>query len=236
MKKNLQWETGGMGKMDTKKKKQVYSTVAGAFDPILRNWAQKIAATVPQGSGLRSDIFQSALGALKGLVEVISEKLPSWAAVLIEKGTDLGDFFTGALGGQEEKKVATEIVDGWMEKFFNEATGRLAKADDVQKEFEKIKLEFGLRGQLLKMIEEAAKAEPKKGEEPAPKIGFKFNWKEWKEKFKALAHNSFSRYASFADEKTAEALSKFNKNLEERIKVRREKLGLRQKNYRQEKE
>ena len=135
--------------MDSKRKKQLFSAVAGALDPILKKIAQELASSVPKESALRSTVFETAAGVVKGFIEATAEDLPLTAWLSLEKATDLADFFTGALGAKDH----TPKISSWMEDFFKEATERLKNAENPEKEFEKLKTEFELRQKLLEKIE-----------------------------------------------------------------------------------
>lgn len=165
-------------------KKAALGAAIGALDPILKNWAQKLAKGVASNSPLRSELFGVALGVVKGFVEALAGKLPPTASIVVEKITDFSDFFTGALGGvsEKEKKVA---VNDWMDSFFYDAGIRFRKAKDPKVEAEKMKSEFECRLVLLNLIEES-KSKPVSKNEPF------INWskeiesleKKWQEKWK----------------------------------------------------
>ena len=169
-----------MAKQDSKNQgrkggsEKIWAGVAGALDPLLRKAAQRIAAKVPEDSILRSEILETAVGVVKGLAEAISAPLPPSLKVMVEKATDFSDFFAGALGG-----VAGPAVEDWMKKFFTESGKRLREAQDPLAEFEKAKLEFKLRGELLELINQSV---PKK--EPLKPLDWRDGWKWLDEKAK----------------------------------------------------
>lgn len=212
--------------MDVKTKKQAFSTVAGAFDPILRNWAQKIAPDVPPDSFLRSDFFQAALGSLKGLVEAVSEKVPPGIGVAIEKLTDFGDFFTGALGSRDEKtkrKVVVKTQD-WMNCFLAEAEKRISQAKDeeaLDNELKRLKKEFEIRKTIVEIVEAAAKATEPVAEEPKIEpIDWDAQWKKLKKPFEKMGGKiqdlRIKEKAKEADQKIAGKIWQFHSWLNER--------------------
>lgn len=156
--------------------KNIWAGVVSALDPVLRRAAQKLASKVPTDSPLRSEITEMAIGVVKGFTEAISDSLPIPLKIAVEKATDFGDFFSGALGGKTPK--TSQTMEDWMQKFFTDAGLRLRKAPNAKTEFEKLKLEFQLRQELLNMIK---KTQPKTEEsKPIPST----NWAEEWEKFK----------------------------------------------------
>jgi len=164
------------------KSKKALATVAGVLDPLLRKWAQRLAEKTPADSIFRSELVEGAIGALKGLLESFSDSMPAFASVSVEKITDFGDFFAGALGKAEDGgKVA---VDKWMDKFFVDAGERLKKAKDKTLEAQHIHQEFVLRLAILDDIEAAVQkrreqAHEKTGGEPkTEKPGFVEFWKK----------------------------------------------------------
>jgi hypothetical protein len=100
-----------------------------------------------------------------------------------------------------------------MAKFFNEAGPRLEKAADRRQEFENIKLEFELRRELLKLIEEASKPpepEPTKVQPTEPS----WNWEKWQKKFSDFAEKWYPQIKSslkIADHETAQKIYRFNR-------------------------
>ena len=139
--------------MDDKTKKKIIGAAAGLADPILRKWAQQLAASVSETSILRSVGFETAMGVIKSFIEASADESPTAIWAVVEKTTDFGDFFAGALGS----KPKNEIVSNWMERFFREAETRLSQSADPAKELEQLELEFALRKKLLETIEADAK-------------------------------------------------------------------------------
>lgn len=192
-------EQGKKRRFDAEK---VFGPALGLLDPVLQKWAIKIAELLPANWG-RSDVFQSIFGVLKGFLESISKASPLPVRLALEKATDIGDFLAQELRRGKAKEIKA-IVEDWMEKFFNDAGLRLekAKAEDLKAEFEKIKLEFTLRNELLKLIEES---KPK--EEPVPVV----EPVKWQEIFKKLK-TQFNK----VDTATASVLQKVLIQLAER--------------------
>ena len=176
-------EDSKMGILSVILSPKVLNPLLSIFDQEARELVQRIAATVPDNSFLPSERFGGSFDVLKGIIEGLDT---GPLKPLVEKLTDYGDFLSVELtdGGRGEKPET--VLQGWMNKFFAEAGGRLEKAADPETELEKIKKEFAARLELLKMIEAAAKQyaeEKKRRRSPGPpKVGgaadrFIDNWK-----------------------------------------------------------
>jgi hypothetical protein len=69
-----------------------------------------------------------ALGVLKSVVEALTEGRAPLIAALIEKATDAGDFFTGALHATTEaQKPVQQIVATWFKKSRDDLVERRTK-------------------------------------------------------------------------------------------------------------
>lgn len=180
------------------KKKEFWGAAVGALDPVLKNWAQGLAKKVPANSFLRSDFFGVAQGVIKGLIESLAEKLPVSTAVAVEKAIDFSDFFSGALGGASEKEKK-EVTEDWMKKFFVDAGWRLKKARDLQEEFKRIKMEFELRYELIKLME-ATQQKPSSASVEQTQQTSEINWKEEWEKFIKKFHEFSDGLIEFGKE------------------------------------
>lgn len=135
-----------------------WNMLFSAADPELKEVADKIRKMIPDDSLLRSKIAERVVGILKGWVESKAEGMSPVAGAVVEKLTDLGDFFVG--GETDEKKErATRAAQDWMDKFFDEAGKRLAKTDpaNLEAEKEKILREFKLRKEILEAVEAVRK-------------------------------------------------------------------------------
>lgn len=135
--------------MKTKTKKKLLAGTLGAFDPILRRWAQGLASRIPEKSIARSTWFESALGVLKGFIEASADALPPAAWATIEKATDFGDFFAGALGSKSQP-----TIEHWMQSFLSEAIERLRLAENPEAESKNLERELELRLKLGTAIQE----------------------------------------------------------------------------------
>lgn len=135
--------------MDRNNQKTVLAIVAGVADPVLKKWAQKLAISIPEQSSLRTEAFESVIGAFKGFIETEAEKLSPTAGVIIEKATDFSDFLSGALGPQ-----AGFNLEKWASEILNEAGQRLQESKDPTAELERIKLELKLKKQLVEIIKQ----------------------------------------------------------------------------------
>ncbi len=140
--------------MDKNNQKTMLAVIAGIVDPVLKKWAQQLAALVPEHSAVRTEIFESVIGAFKGFIETKAEQLSPVAGVAVEKATDFGDFFSGALGspGLDLEKWASEVL--------NDAGERLRNAEDPAAELERIKLELKLRKELVEIIKAELPSSP----------------------------------------------------------------------------
>lgn len=159
-----------------------WNMLFSAADPELKELADKIRGMIPENSPLRSKIAERILGIVKGWVESQSFNMSPVAGAVVEKLTDLSDFFVGGETGEKTEKT-TKVAQDWMNKFFADAGNRLEKAADLPAELDKIKKEFAARMKLLGVIEAATKkyAEKKKVAEkkpssaagPSPEVGEK---------------------------------------------------------------
>mgnify|MGYP001560192985 CR=1 FL=1 len=180
-------------------------------DPELRRFAQRIWASIPDNSSLKTETFERFFGVFKSWAEIQARgKGP--IGDIIEKLTDVGDF---AVRGGGPKAVKAD--HDWMDRFFTEAIRRIEKAVDPELEFEKAQLEFSLRSELLKIIEEKRResAGPAKSE---PSI----DWAKIQSQYSALGERigKFTakavNFAEKADEKAASKLNKLADWLERR--------------------
>ncbi len=131
---------------DKQTEKEKAAGLLGLMDPILREIAQKIAAKIPQDSAVRLPTVESVVGAAKGWIEAHAEKYSALASALIEKGTDLHDFFTTALAEQGPSSVR------WADRFMEESMARLRSTENPEKELERIKTELQFRKELLEIM------------------------------------------------------------------------------------
>jgi hypothetical protein len=148
---------------------KVLNPLLSIFDREAREVIHRITAKIPEDSFMRSEAFGRAFDVFRGILEGL--KLGPFST-LVEKLTDYGDSFAESLTGKsKEKEAKTEaVLQGWMNKFFADAGGRLEKATDPIAELEKIKKEFAARMELLGLIEATIKkvADEKKAAEKKP--------------------------------------------------------------------
>ncbi len=142
---------------DPKQQKTLLNMLLSAGNPEIRKLAEKLAATVPQGSLLRQPIAERFLGIVNALLEARSETMGPNAGAVVEKLTDLVDFAGPALFGEEQKRG--ETLDNWTDQFLKDGMERIsrAKPEDQQAELERLMQEFNLRKQLVEHV----KGEPK---------------------------------------------------------------------------
>ncbi|TSC91299.1 MAG: hypothetical protein G01um10142_27 [Parcubacteria group bacterium Gr01-1014_2] len=149
------------------------NTLLSVLDPELRKVAQKWWAIIPDDSPLKSEFFERVFGVFKGWAETKARGMGPLGDV-VEKLTDVGDF---AVMGPKGVKAAQD----WMDRFYSEAAKRIEKAADPKVELEKVKLDFELRRELLKVIEEARKAA-----EPAKPEKVSIDWQKMQDRFDNL--------------------------------------------------
>jgi hypothetical protein len=171
-------------------KKSLLNMLASIADPELRKLAERIAASIPEDSWLRSDVAERLIGALKGWIESQAGSLGPITGVAVEKISDLMDFATSNLYEKDSSDIS-----GWMNKFLTAAQKRMAATDDPSGECQKIELEFDLLQRLAKVIEEKKKegAPPTQPSKP-------IDWRYWKGKLTAL------------DTSTGEAIRNFRRS------------------------
>ncbi|MEK7622065.1 MAG: hypothetical protein AAB415_02705, partial [Patescibacteria group bacterium] len=151
------------------------NTLLSVLDPESRKLAQTWWASIPEGSPLKTELFERVFGIFKAWAETKAKGMGPIGEV-IEKLTDIGDF---AVRGGPKPDVKTS--QAWMDRFFIDAGKRLEKTANPKIEIEKIKLEFELRRDLLKVIEEARKAaEPTKAEKVS------FDWSKIQNQYEAF--------------------------------------------------
>ncbi len=133
--------------MDRNNQKAILAVLAGIADPVLKKWAQQLAALVPEHSIWRNEAFESAIGAFKGFVETKAEGFSPAAGVAVEKATDFSDFLAGALGAKPGLNL-----DNWASEVLKDAGERLKNAANPAAELERIKLELKLRKELVELV------------------------------------------------------------------------------------
>lgn len=176
------------------------NTLLSVWDPEFRKWAQEKWSRIPDGHFLKSVPFERGFGVFKGWAEKKSGSLSWPLGDVVEKLTDIGDF---AIRGT---KGAKDTAHDWMDRFYGEASKRIEKAPDPEAELEKIKLEFELRRELLKVIEEARKAA-----EPAKPEKVSIDWSKIQNQYEAfmLASAKFAAKAVNQADKTAKETDKW---------------------------
>lgn len=127
--------------------KKWLSGIAGLFDPALIKFAREIAEKIPEGSLLRSNLAESLLGALRGIVEAHAEKFSGASSVTIEKLSDLSEFLSATLLRTKGKTNKQDL----LKDFLAQVLERLRSAEDPQKEFDRIKEELTLFNQIMEM-------------------------------------------------------------------------------------
>lgn len=130
-----------------------------AADPELKELADKIRGMIPEDSPLRSKVAERIIGVVKGWVKSQTDSMSPVAGAVVEKLTDLSDFFVGDSDDNEKTTKAKATAQDWMEKFFVAAEKRLENTDpaNLGAEKEKILQEFKLRKEILDAIEAVRK-------------------------------------------------------------------------------
>lgn len=137
--------------------KVLWASIAGLADPLLNKLARQLAATVPEGSPIRGRTAELAMGVVKGFIEAAADAWSVPIATLVEKVTDFGDFFSGALGTSTAEQRRTAI-DPWMASFIEEAKARLGASKEPLQELEELQRELTLRIELIKQLGEEPRA------------------------------------------------------------------------------
>lgn len=149
---------------EKQKEKQITASLLGLLDPIIRKAAERFAEKIPGGSVVRTKIFETIFGGLKGFVEARSEKYPAIVSALVEKVTDYLDFLSVAIANPDHRQSAVKWLDGFLE----ESGERLKNAPDPQKEFERINQELELRKKLYESVHGKPTDAPKKEKDDTP--------------------------------------------------------------------
>lgn len=126
--------------------KKVWAGLIGLLDPVLIRLAHDLAATIPQDSVLRSQLFESLTGAARGFIEAHTEKYPLLASLGIEKLTDLSEFLSASLKGNSPSDLS--------QNFMAIVAKRLRKAEDPRKEAARIKEELSLLKEIADMTQD----------------------------------------------------------------------------------
>jgi len=140
--------------------------ISSIADPLLRKTAERFAASIPEGSWLRSEVAERILAGLKGLAE--SYKSTGVSGLFVEKATDFFDFASGSLFDKKTGGDFSSTAQRWMGKFFEEAQKTLSQtpAEKLDEVRDRLKKEFDIRKEIFNLVCEAEKEfRPKK---PAP--------------------------------------------------------------------
>lgn len=159
---------------------QMFGAIVSMFNPEIGRAAEAVAksvlASLPEDSFLRRIPVERLVGALTGFAENAKKRRGPVGRVLMEKGVDFAEFFGRAFSGRGDQTTA-KVSHDWINRFYDEAAKRVQKSADPESELEQIKLEFELRYDLLRTIEELRKqAEPKKEVTP-------IDWQEMQDRF-----------------------------------------------------
>lgn len=156
----------------------------GVLDPEFDAFAEWMAGKIPEGSFLRSDAVIRGFGILKQFAERSGKNVGPAGNFFLEAVTDLGNYITAALRGENKVEPGKSPLDGWIKGFMKSAGERLAKATDYDIELKKLEQEFQARLNLARFVEEAISQELKKKNESTGKSS-KLNHAEIEEMWKA---------------------------------------------------
>ncbi|KKW46247.1 MAG: hypothetical protein A3A43_01080 [Candidatus Liptonbacteria bacterium RIFCSPLOWO2_01_FULL_56_20] len=169
-----------MADTDKKRSRGFWNMLFSAADPELKKLADRIRGAIPEDSPLRSVFAERIIGVIKGWAEGKADNLSPIAGAVVEKLTDLGDFFVGGESSPKSGKVARD----WMDQFVVEVGKRLkeTKFEDLDAEKDKILKEFVLRRAILEEIKKTyEEAQPKRAEP-----GESINWSELRAKLYSM--------------------------------------------------
>jgi hypothetical protein len=146
--------------------------ISSIADPLLRKTAEHFAASIPEGSWLRSEVAERILAGLKGLAE--SYKGAGIGGLFVEKATDFFDFAAGSLFDKKTGDFSS-TAERWIANFFEDAQKTLASspADKLDEVRDRLKKEFELRKEIFDLICEAEKEF-----RPQKSISQPINWAE----------------------------------------------------------
>jgi len=142
--------------------------ISSIADPLLRKTAERFAASIPEGSWLRSEVAERILAGLKGLAE--SYKSAGVSGLFVEKATDFFDFASSFLFEKKTGGDFSSTAQRWMNKFFEKAQKTLASApaDKLDEVRDRLKKEFELRKEIFNLVCEAEKEFRPKKSAPQP--------------------------------------------------------------------
>ena len=110
---------------------KVLNPILSIFDREARKVVAGIAAKIPEDSFLRSEIFGRAFDVFRGAIE--GADFGKFSTV-VEKLTDYGDALAEDLTDENVKKGSGGL-QSWINKFFVEASKRLASATNPAMNF-----------------------------------------------------------------------------------------------------
>jgi hypothetical protein len=138
-------------------KKTLNPIISAIADPLLRKAAERFAASIPQGSWLRSEVAERILAGLKGLAESYAGS--GIGGFFIEKATDFFDFSAQNLFSKKAPETFSSTAQRWMGKFFEEAQKTLAStpADKLDEVRDRLFKEFQIRKEIFNLVCESEK-------------------------------------------------------------------------------
>jgi len=138
-------------------KKTLNPIISAIADPLLRKAAERFAASIPEGSWLRSEAVERILAGLKGLAE--SYKSTGIGGLFVEKATDFFDFASGSLFDKKTGGDFSSTAQRWMAKFFEEAQKALASTptEKLDEAKERILKDFQIRQEIFQVVCDAEK-------------------------------------------------------------------------------
>jgi len=195
--------------------------LVSAFDEEARRFTRSLAASVPEGSWLRTERFRRFFDVVRGAAEKGFHLDNKVLETFKEKLVDYGDYFTSALdggvAGEAPRPKAARAAKDWMSKFSSEAQVRLAKTplEKFEEESQKILLEFELRRGFFEDLDQAMKEASGDTVKPEPEEEAWIDWDKIQNEFIVFLKGA-SRFTAKAvnqavrtDQQVARQLNRF---------------------------
>lgn len=148
--------------MAIQQSKLVWNVLFSFIDPFVADAMARVAKRIPMESRVREKASGIALGVLKSVVETLTEGRSPLVAALVEKATDAGDFFTGALHATNLEQPIRDIAT-WFQESRDRLVERRTKTTNDD-ELKLIEFELELRATIAQEFSrrrEAVHASPK---------------------------------------------------------------------------
>ncbi len=153
--------------MAQKKAGVLNAILSTIIDRPMRQFAERLAASVSEESWLRSEFAERLLSGVKGLAEGYEKT--GLGGVVVEKATDFLDF---AAGGLFEKTAAgpSQAGRGWMDRFLRYVEKTIAETSptDLVAVRARLEQEFAIRKAIVELVESAAREAQPERPKPEP--------------------------------------------------------------------